>query len=149
MPAQERPKQEEIKDNGQVVRRSWRPASRIEVPAKLRNPRFEYYWASSGIPGNMQKKLMEGWEIDKEIAPKMRELGLLPPTLEDGKFKDDVFRMREMILLRMPVELLQERREYYREKSSLQKAVKKANEEMKGEIESQKGASTYGKITIE
>ena len=87
--AKEKPKQTDVKEDGKVEKRSWRPASLLDVPARFKNPNFEYRWITDSMPGNILKKQYEGWELDTVIAPKMKKAGFFPPTMHDGQQKDN------------------------------------------------------------
>jgi hypothetical protein len=103
-----KPKQVEVKE-GKVTKRSWRPASLLDVPQEFRNPNFEYRWITDSIPGNILKKQYEGWELDEEIAPKMQKAGFLPPTPHDATSTGKHLRIREQYLARMPKALSSKR----------------------------------------
>ena len=125
----------------QGAKRPWQPASILHIPAKFKDSRFVYRWATESKEGNIRKKLMEGWIHDKEVAKKMEAANFLQnQTILDGSSPDGNLRMREMVLMRMPVEMAKERTLYYQEKSVAAKedAQARYDEAMEGR--------GYGKI---
>jgi hypothetical protein len=118
--------------------RTWRPARMLDIPEKFKDPRFVYRHCTTNKPGNIQKKLAEGWEVDKEILKKMEKEGLIPKTIQDGEQQDGVMRIREMVVMRMPKELAQSRREYYNSKTDSRE--KKIDDDLRS------SAPIYGKI---
>jgi hypothetical protein len=128
-----------------TVRRRWRPASRIFIPEEFKNPRFVYY-AASKDDLNIRKKLQEYWEIDHEIAPKMRKAGMLPDlpaTIQDGQQRDTTLQFRELIILRMPKELMEEKKEYLARKADAMIGVKEEK------LEQETDGRAYGKVKVE
>ncbi len=122
----------------------WKPASIIEIPASCKDSGFEYYCATTNRTGNIEKKIAEGWEIDYWIAPKMREQGLTQPTtIQDGKSVDNTTRFRELIVMRMPKELLQSRRKYHEKKSAEQ--LGRVQGDFDARLEAV-GSKSYGEI---
>ena len=104
-----------------AVEFNFRPASLLDIPLKYRDSNFTYYWASKN-GGRLEKKLAEGWEVDRHLAPAMRKDGLLPnfsPTLQDGQQMGNTLERREMIVVRAPNGLIESRRRYYQNKSDV------------------------------
>lgn len=87
----------------------WKPASRIDIPEELKIPGFRYRSCNTMQTGNIQKKLAEGWIVDKELSKKMEHVA----TVDDGKKLDGTTRFRELIVMRMPEEMAKSRDEYY------------------------------------
>ena len=127
----------------EVDNRPWKPASLIDIPAKYKDSRFEYYAATTSRTGNIQKKISEGWEIDTKITPQMRAAGALPPTVHDGGQKDDTLRFRELLVMRMPKERVQKRREYFERlaRESVEGEEARLDNALDG-----KGSRSYGDI---
>lgn len=127
----------------------WKPASVLHVPERYLNKAFVYRWVTKSKPGNMQKKSFEGWEVDTELMKKLQADGIIPiSTINDGKPVDKtVYAMREMVLMRLPRDLAEERAAYYRDKahSAQEDAQEKYAEQIKGLVPGG-GARGYGKI---
>lgn len=118
----------------------WTPAKILEIPEHLKDSRFTYRWVDTDKPGNLRKKLSEGWEVDKELTTKFNDHH---KTLQDGTNMDTTFRVREMIVMRMPVEIAKQRNKYYSKRSS-----RKIKDETKA-LQNVVGDDGYGKIKIE
>lgn len=106
----------------------WKPANRLDIPQKYKKSGWIYRFCSSeeSRPGNITKKLQEGWIVDKEVVPAMERDGVLPimPTLNDGKRLDSTFKMRELIVMRIPQELADSRKKYYADRTnSVEKGI--------------------------
>lgn len=121
----------------------------MPIPEKYKNPNFEYYTATTNSQGNIERKLSEGWEIDRHIVPAMRKDGALDglrATGEDASKVGDTLRFREMVVLRMPKFLYNEKRKRKAESDDMTKNLRQQNEQFT------QGAAKgrhYGKITIE
>jgi hypothetical protein len=108
----------------------WKPARITEIPEYLKDPRFIYRGCNSKKTGNIQKKLQEGWEVDKELSKKLDELYGLNRTIQDGSPLDSTHQVRELIYMRMPKELALERNEYYRKRGQIdRKSIEKGMRE--------------------
>lgn len=134
-------KQEELKIKREG-RKPWKPARSLEIPAGMKDSRFVYRFVERLRPGNLRKKLDEGWEIDTKIGKKLNELyGGLEKTLDDGSPMDSTVQMRELIVLRMPKVIHEERSRYYFEQSNIdagrmkgdmERNISKTAQEMRG-----------------
>lgn len=114
----------------------WKPAKLYGIPEDLKDPRFVYRFVNTKKEGNELKKRQEEWEYDHEIVKKMQERGLLPPReLRDGTPIDGIYRIREMILMRIPRERAESRNEYMVSKGQrgLQEAKASMRKEMPGQ----------------
>lgn len=96
----------------------WRPAKVLDIPAHLKDPRFTYRFVNTKKEGNELKKLQEGWEYDHELSKKLTEHYGSIRTIRDGTPTDGVYRMREMILMRIPKELAESRNQYYADRGN-------------------------------
>lgn len=123
-----------------VLSKPWKPAKILEIPEKLKNSNFTYRWVSKDRPGNVRKKLSEGWEFDTELTKKLTDL---PKTLQDGSNLDSTFQVRGLVVMKMPKELAAERSKYYGDRSK--RKIKELSQVYGGETE---GAG-YGRITVE
>lgn len=112
-------RQEELKVKREG-RKPWKPARSLEIPQHLKDSRFVYRFVERLRPGNLRKKLDEGWEIDTKLGKKLNEMyGGLQKTLDDGSPIDSTVQMRELIVLRMPKTLHAERAQYFFERSNI------------------------------
>ncbi len=112
----------EVKKKHKVTK-PWQPASRISIPEHLKIPGFRYRSCNTRSPGNIQKKVEEGWIVDKELSKKMEHVA----TVEDGHKIDGTTRFRELIVMRIPEEVAQGRDEYYAKRSMDPKKQAKAD----------------------
>jgi hypothetical protein len=98
----------------------WKPAKRLSIPEHLKNPRFVYRFVNTKKEGNELKKLDEGWEYDRELSEKLKAYGLAQTRgLQDGTPLDSTYRIRELVVMRMPKEMAEKRNEYYLEKTKI------------------------------
>lgn len=145
-------------------RKPWKPARTLEIPAGLKDSRFVYRFVERLRPGNLRKKIDEGWEIDTKIGKKLNEMyGGLERTLDDASPIDSTVQMRELIVLRMPKVIHEERAKYFFDRSNIDSArvkgdlantIRKTAGEMRssGEIPSDQDVGTggiYGSYTEE
>jgi len=94
----------------------WQPPSLLDAP----NPPegYVYRWLREAMVGqddkaNMSKRIREGWEpVRAEDHPEFEA-----PTVEDGKFVG-VIGVGGLILAKMPIETVEQRRAYYQKMSS-------------------------------
>ena len=95
------------------VTRPWEPATLMGIPEHIKDPAFVYRYCTKeeARPGNIRKKIAEGWEIDTELSKKMARIN--PPTINDGKPLDSTLQIREMIVMRMPKETKESRDAYF------------------------------------
>lgn len=116
----------------------WKPARKLDIPEHLKNPAFVYRWCDKNKPGNIQKKMSEGWEVDKELSRKLTAIATR--TLNDGSPLDGTAQIAELIVMRMPKEMAASRNEYYAKRSEM--ATKEAQEDLKRRT----GGQAYGEI---
>jgi hypothetical protein len=94
--------------------KTWKPASVLVALGPYKDGNFRYRWCNEQIPGNILKKQAEGWEFDTKVWPKVRDSGNWSlASLNDSKSLDNLFRMREMILMRMPKSMGEARDAYH------------------------------------
>lgn len=123
--AKARAARQTAKENGEEeIKKSpttpWRPAKRLNVPEDLKDPRFVYRFVNTRKEGNEVKKLDEGWEYDMELSEKLKARGLAPlRSLSDGTPIDSAYRVRELIVMRMPKEMAAARNKYYQDKTNI------------------------------
>ena len=94
----------------------WQPPSLLDAP----NPPegYVYRWLRESMIGvddkaNMSKRIREGWEpVRAEDHPEFEA-----PTVDDGKFVG-VIGVGGLILAKMPIETVNQRRDYYRKMAS-------------------------------
>lgn len=133
--AQNLPTPEPVKHR---VTTPWKPARKLDIPEHLKNPAFVYRWCDKNKPGNIQKKMSEGWEVDKELSRKLTAIATR--TLNDGSPLDGTAQIAELIVMRMPREMAASRNEYYAKRSEM--ATKEAQEDLKRRT----GGQAYGEI---
>ena len=98
-------------------RKPWRPVRKLETPPPPAG--YEYRWIRESILGqedrnNVSYRLREGWELVRaEELP--AEFAL--PALESGRHAGVVYN-EGLLLAKIPVETIEERRAYYEGKTS-------------------------------
>jgi hypothetical protein len=113
--------------------RPWEPAKLYNIPEDLKDPRFVYRMVNSKKEGNELKKLQEGWEYDKDLVRKMTDRGLMPPrAIGDGTPVDGIYRIREMIVMRIPKEMAESRNKFYLERGN--RGLRDAQQTMRNEL---------------
>ena len=94
----------------------WQPPSLLDAPTPPEG--YIYRWIRESMAGvedkaNMSKRIREGWEpVRAEDHPEFEA-----PTVEDGKHAG-VIGVGGLILAKMPIEIVEQRREYYRKMAS-------------------------------
>lgn len=118
------------------------PAKLLDMHKKFEEPGWGYRWCNTKKEGNIEKKLQEGWEIDRGMSKHRDKLGSI--------YRDNTYssgtetRMRELLLMRIPLEMSESRKAYYRDLSKAQVARntgKDLNADMDG--------SMYGKVDVQ
>jgi hypothetical protein len=102
-------------------RTPWRPVKKLETPEPPEG--YVYRWIRESFLGqedanNVSYRLREGWEL---VQGSELPDGWQLPTIEKGRLAG-VVHNEGLILAKMPIETVQERREYYEE------STRKANE---------------------
>lgn len=115
----------------------WNPAKIWGIPEKYRDPSFVYRGFDADKPGNIRKRLSEGWEVDKELSKKM---DLVPATINDKTRLDGTTQVRELLVMRLPKEMAEQRNKYYSER----RATKKEENKFVNRI----GTNSYGSMII-
>jgi hypothetical protein len=101
-----------------VRKKAWQ---RPEVlPSPTPEPGYEFHWVRISTQGqvdatNVSSKLREGWEPVK--ASDHPEITMV--TVENDRFKDNVV-IGGLMLCKAPIELVEERNEYYNDQSTAQ-----------------------------
>lgn len=97
----------------------WKPYKRLNIPSYLKDPRYVYRFVNTKKEGNQERKLAEGWEYDRQLTKKLAERNLLGVTrsVNDGTPLDSLYRVRELIVMRMPKEMAEARNKYYHDRS--------------------------------
>ena len=99
-----------------AARKPWRPPSLLDAPPAPEG--FTHRWIRSEVRGfddrkNISARLREGWElVRKEEYPDFEA-----PTIDSGRY-EGVFGVGGFLLARIPVELVEERQEYFNQMSS-------------------------------
>lgn len=91
----------------------WRPARFLDIPEDMKDPRFVYRFVNTKREGNELKKQQEGWEYDYELGKKLTQQFGKTRTIQDGTPIDSTYRIRELVVMRIPKELAKERNDYY------------------------------------
>ena len=94
----------------------WQPPSLLDAPTPP--PGFAYRWLRESMVGvedkaNMSKRIREGWEpVRAEDHPEFEA-----PTVEEGRHAG-VIGVGGLILAKMPIETVEQRRAYYNKMAS-------------------------------
>lgn len=97
----------------------WKPARVLDIPERLKDPRFTYRFVNTQRDGNELKKLQEGWEFDHKLAQKLNEMYYGgQKTLRDGTPIGSTHKVRELIVMRMPKEMADSRNKFYADKAN-------------------------------
>lgn len=94
--------------------KTYRPRDAAEIPEKYKDPAFDYklvYNHKKAVEKKLRARL--GWEIDRLVASKMREDGLL---FADGSC-DSTLIIGDTILMRVPKPNAEAYRKYYKERT--------------------------------
>ena len=97
-------------------RKPWAPPSMRDAPPAPDG--FKHRWIRAETRGfddrkNISAKLREGWELVRQDEYPDFEA----PVIENGKY-EGVFGVGGLILARIPVETIEERTEYFRQRSA-------------------------------
>tara|TARA_R100001082_G_scaffold50568_1_gene27407 strand:- start:6618 stop:7091 length:474 start_codon:yes stop_codon:yes gene_type:complete len=96
----------------------WRPPSLLDAPTPP--PGFVYRWLRESMVGqddkaNMSKRIREGWEpVRSEDHPEFEA-----PTIDEGRHAG-VIGVGGLLLAKMPVETVEQRRAYYNQMATQQ-----------------------------
>ena len=97
---------------------SWRPYRITDLPTEMKDARYAYRFIGDN-PNSLRKRLMEQWEVDTEIARKM-DAQYGARTMDSGNTVDGAYRVNELILVRMPIEVAESRKKYFQDKTPVQ-----------------------------
>tara|TARA_A100001515_G_scaffold121628_1_gene104869 strand:- start:2461 stop:2937 length:477 start_codon:yes stop_codon:yes gene_type:complete len=98
-------------------RKPWKPVKKLDTPPPPAG--YEYRWIRESILGqedrnNVSYRLREGWDLVRgEELPAEWKL----PTLESGRHTGVVYN-EGLLLAKIPVETVEERRQYYAAKTA-------------------------------
>ena len=96
----------------------WRPPSLLDAPTPP--PGFVYRWLRESMVGqddkaNMSKRIREGWEpVRSDAHPEFEA-----PTIDEGRHAG-VIGVGGLLLAKMPVETVEQRRAYYNQMATQQ-----------------------------
>ena len=94
-----------------TARKPWSPPSLLDAPPAPEG--FTHRWIRSEVRGfddrkNISARMREGWElVRKEEYPDFEA-----PTIEGGRH-EGVFGVGGLLLARIPIEIVEERKEYF------------------------------------
>jgi hypothetical protein len=115
---------EEIDEKTFEFSGDFEPSNLLSIPEQFKDNRYRYRWCNTTAEGNILKKQAEGWVIDTEISKK-RDMTYITKSIIEQDFKNNTqkglgreTRLRELILMKIPVERAEARSKYYRDKSS-------------------------------
>mgnify|MGYP003632436433 FL=1 len=105
------------KTRGAKPRRApWRPPSLLDAPEPPEG--FAHRWIRAEVRGfddrkNISARMREGWElVRKDEYPEFEA-----PTIDTGKY-EGVFGVGGLLLARIPVEIIEERTDYFKQRNS-------------------------------
>ena len=97
-------------------RKPWAPPSLLDAPEPPEG--YTHRWIRAEVRGfddrkNISARIREGWElVRKEEYPDFEA-----PTIDGGKYQG-VFGVGGLLLARIPVEIVEERTDYFKERNS-------------------------------
>ena len=95
---------------------SWKPARVLDIPSHLKDKAFTYRWVD-GSSIRINQLLSEGWIVDKQLATKILEMNK-SKTIDDGEPLDSTLKVRELVLMKLPMELKAARDAFYLSRSN-------------------------------
>ncbi len=101
---------------GKPRRKPWAPPSLLDAPEPPEG--YTHRWIRAEVRGfddrkNISARIREGWElVRKEEYPDFEV-----PTIDGGKY-EGVFGVGGLLLARIPVEIVEERTDYFKERNS-------------------------------
>jgi len=127
-------------------KRTWKPANLLDATGK--DPNYRYRMCRND-ESNISRKLAEGWEfVNKTTDPNVRVIGA--GTVEDGAQTDTTQRQRELVAMRLPMELKLQRDAHYAEEVNRRKRdLKRRVQRDLGTDDKGRSAPVTGKIIIE
>ena len=100
-------------------KKDWTPPSSLDAPAAPQG--YAHRWirvSTAGFedPGNVSKKLREGWEFVRaeEIKNQIGQNDY--PVINDGKYQG-LIGVGGLVLARIPEEMIEQRKEYFKNKT--------------------------------
>ena len=115
------PRASETREN-KPSRQPWKPPSLLDAPPPPEG--FTHRWIRSEVRGfddrkNVSARMREGWElVRKDEYPNFEA-----PTIDSGRY-EGVFGVGGLLLARIPVEIVEERSDYFNQmKSDAMEAV--------------------------
>ena len=129
-----------VRDVTKKGRSSWQPARFLQVKGK--DPAYNYRWCVDN-PENLAKKELEGWDFVDTTKEKLQ--GIRPDGIDMGKSLDSRMRARGHVLMKMPKETVEARKEYYAKK--VDETIETIRTDASGSIRKE-GAKPYGTLKI-
>lgn len=100
--------------NGVKYTRTWGKRDKLFIPPAFKKAGCGYRFVDKTDPVRMSGFLQEGWMVDTEIGPQMREAGFAPHiSLKDGTD----YVVGNMVLMVLPEHLKDERDEFFYEEN--------------------------------
>lgn len=97
----------------------WRPSSLIDALHQSEDNKWVYRWCRNE-EGNLKKKQAEGWSYVNKTEGDTIEHER-PGNLTDGaQLSKSTVTYRDLVMMRMPKEMADARRDYYKEKTEQQ-----------------------------
>jgi hypothetical protein len=93
---------------------NWKPATLLNIPEHMKDSNYHYRFVDTARPYNVQKRLEEGYEVDKELSNKLSQI---PGTINDGSTVDGTSRARELLVMRCRKEVAEGRKQYIKNKT--------------------------------
>lgn len=138
-------KQTKVVGETKKAKVKWQPATLLDSVKGLDKENFAYRWVNKQDAANLRKKQAEGWEVVSALEGDKVEHERPGRIDEGGRLTGSSFEYRDVVLMRMPKELAQARKEYYQEQTDLQ--LKSVVERTKSDAEAAGGEIT-GKVQV-
>jgi hypothetical protein len=105
--------------DNQARRRPWQPVRKLDTPPSP--PGYTYRWIRESMLGaedrsNVSRRLREGWELVRATDLPAEWADTLPTMDKDGRHAGVIYN-EGLLLAKIPNETVQERNEYYSNKT--------------------------------
>lgn len=124
---------------------SWKPVRILEVATPfLDTKKFKYRFATDTMVGRITQLEAQGWIVDHAVGERVSK------TLREKSLgasgNDTTYKVNQLILMKIPIELAKERNEFFQNQAS--KLVSAATDELE-ETAKRMGVRTYGSKVVE
>jgi hypothetical protein len=128
----------------------YKKARLLDIPEEYKEKRFRYRWVNTKIEGNVEKKMSEGWVVDRNVSEKRKNVGDVHTQIgydfrNKTQSTGSETRLAELILMKMPHELADSRNAFYRNQANSR--VTQDKERLEAELQ-RGGGSMVGSLNV-